>query len=305
VRLVPRIVTVATAVCVASLIQVGTANAKRDKKIAPLTKEGLPNVQSDSAMVLNLEDGTVVYAKNPDRVRAIASTTKIFVALVARKKKIDLQGETEITEEDRGYAKGGARTRLPVGHKFKNIDLMRAMLVASDNRAPTAVARAAGMTPSELVDEMNTLAKDLGLAKTHFTDPSGLHGNESTAREMATALKAALEDDVIAEILATKSCSVTSIAKKPRSIYYRNTNKSLHRESNAVLGGKTGFTDKAGYCLLIAAEVNGVPMVMCFLGSKEKLTRFGDFSRVRNWVTTMLAPSDPDTGNAGAESASK
>jgi D-alanyl-D-alanine endopeptidase (penicillin-binding protein 7) len=269
-----------------ALTTVAPAHAKRssDAPIASLTRKGMPNVQSAAAVAWDAESGEIVYAKNADQVRSIASTTKIFVAMVVRRHKLDLDALTEITNEDARYAKGGSRTRLVVGHKFRNQDLLRAMLISSDNRACTAVARAAGLNPKKLIKEMNRLAKDLGLKKTKFTDPSGLNGNTSTAREMSKGMAEAMKDSFLAEIMSTKDTTVRSVASKSHVIHYRNTNRSLHSGRYDVRGGKTGFTTAAGYCLLIEAKVGGRRLHMTFLGAKEKLTRFGDFGRVAGWV---------------------
>lgn len=269
-----------------ALTTAAPAHAKRGRTphIPALTEDGQPNVRSVAAIAVDADTGKIVYAKNPDAVRAIASTGKIFVAMVARRKNLDLNALTEITKVDAKYAKGGSRTRLVVGHKFRNQDLLRAMLISSDNRAPTALGRAVGLAPEELIAELNKLAKELGLKKTRFTDPSGLNGNSSTAREMSTALGKAMEDPLLAEIMATKDTTVRSVAARPHRIHYRNTNRPLHRSRHEVLGGKTGYTTPAGYCLLIEARVNGRRLHMAFLGAKEKLTRFGDFGRVAKWV---------------------
>jgi D-alanyl-D-alanine endopeptidase (penicillin-binding protein 7) len=158
------------------------------------------------------------------------------------------------------------------------------MLIASDNRACTAVARAAGLSPKQLIKELNALAKELGLKKTKFTDPSGLNGNTSTAREMSKGLVEAMKDPFLAEIMATKDTTIRSVDKKSHAIHYRNTNRSLHSGRYEVFGGKTGFTNAAGYCLLIDAKIEGRRLHMTFLGAKEKLTRFGDFGRVAGWL---------------------
>ncbi|MCP4447591.1 MAG: D-alanyl-D-alanine carboxypeptidase [Myxococcales bacterium] len=264
------------------------AVARRTTAIAALTSDGQPNVQSEAAIAIDSKTGKLLYAKNPDKVRAIASTGKIFVAMVARRREIDLNALTKISEIDAKFARGGSRTRLVVGHKFRNQDLLRAMLIASDNRAPTAIGRAVGLTPKELIRELNLLAKELGLKKTKFTDPSGLRGNTSTAREMAKALATAMKDPFLAELMSTKDITIRSVAQTPHAIPYRNTNRSLHSERHDVTGGKTGFTNPAGYCLLIAAEFEGRPVHMAFFGAKEKLTRFGDFGRVAKWMKSKL-----------------
>ena len=274
-----------------------TTTASAGPKFAALTAEGLPNVQSASAFVVDLDSGTPLFGKNVDEIRSIASTSKLFVALVARRRGIDLEATTTITEQDATLARGGARTRLYVGHTFKNIDLLRAMLIASDNRAPSALGRAIGLTPAALIYEMNAVARELGLAKTRFSDCSGLNGNVSTAKEMAVILGETLKDPVLAEIMQTRSIEVSSADSKPRRIHYRNTNRPIHNERYEVLGGKTGYTDKAGYCLAIGTKVAGRRIGMVFLGAHGKLTRFGDFKRVFDWLGPKPAPN-PTTAAA-------
>src|SRR5690606_26908254 len=132
---------------------------------------------------------------------------------------------------------------------------------------------------------MNDLARRLGLERTHFTDPTGLNGNVSTAREMAVALRAVLDDPVLAEILATRVISINRVShKKPRWLHYGNTNRLLHRGEYASLGGKTGYTAEAGYCLVTASVVNGRRLGFVFLGADGELTRFADFSRIWKWM---------------------
>lgn len=245
--------------------------------------EGLA-VSSERVVVMDRASGDVLYAKNERTIAGIASTTKIFVALVVRQRGLDLDGTTAITKEDRDYARGGARTRLNVGQSFTNHDLLRAMLIASDNRAPTALGRAVGLSPKQLIAAMNKLARELGLADTAFTDPSGLRGNESSAHDMALAFKAALEDAVLVEIMGTRDATVRATRKKAKPIHYHNTNQPLHGDTYQVFAGKTGYTRKAGYCLLTAARIDGRDVIMVFLGGEKKSTRFRDFYQVAKWL---------------------
>lgn len=271
----------------------GQATAK-SSRIEPVTEDGLPNVQAPRAVVMDVATGAELFARQAKEVGGIASTTKIFVAMVVRRRGIHLDGITEITRVDHRYARGGARTRLELRHSFKNIDLLRAMLIASDNRAPTALGRAVGLDPDELIAAMNDLAKKLGLAHTRFTDPSGLRGNVSTARDMAVAFKAALEDPLLAEIMGTREVTIRSIHSRPRTIHYRNTNRALHTDRYQVLAGKTGFTSMAGYCLVVAARIDDRDVIMVFLGEEHELTRFGDFGRVASWMENGGAPAVDD-----------
>jgi len=284
---------IVSAAAVAAVVMATTTPARAGGKgeVAPLTAAGLPNVQAAAAAVLDARTGELLFAKAPDDVRPIASTTKIFVAMVVRRKGIDLDGVTEINREDARYARGGSRTHLDIRNRFSNLDLLRAMLIASDNRAPTALGRAAGLTPEQLVAAMNDLAAQLGLKKTRFTDPSGLNGNDSTAREMVLALREAMKDPLLAEIMSTAEVDVTSIRKKPIRFHFRNTNHALHAGRYKVTAGKTGFTDEAGYCLIIGARIGGRDLVMAFLGAKGKLTRFADFDRVAAWLARQSSAS--------------
>lgn len=246
--------------------------------------EALPEVKSRAAVVIDFETGAEIFSKGADDVRAIASTTKIFVAMAVRRKGMDLEGWTEINRVDAKQARGGARTRLDIRRVFRNKDLLRAMLMASDNRAPTALGRAAGMTPDELVVAMNEIAKDLHLKRTKFTDPTGLRGNVSTAREMAIALRAALEDDVLREIMNDDYELIVGKGGKPK-IGYGTTNQPLAARKYNVIGGKTGYTRTAGYCFVTGAKFGDRELVMTFLGASGKQTRFADFNRVAEWIT--------------------
>jgi serine-type D-Ala-D-Ala endopeptidase (penicillin-binding protein 7) len=243
----------------------------------------LPDLRSRSVVVIDPASGDELYAKHADDVRPIASTTKIFVALAVREHGLDLAGWTTITKADAYWARGGSRTRLDIGDRFTNRDLMAAMLIASDNRAPTALARAAGMDADQLVAAMNKLAKHLGLTHTRFTDPNGLRGNVSTARELALALHAALADDVLAAIMAEREAVVVGKGGRPR-IDYTSTNQPLREKAWDVVGGKTGYTDAAGYCYVTEARIGGRELVMAFLHADDKLARFTDFDRVASWL---------------------
>jgi len=249
----------------------------------PAFAEDLPEIQSKAMVVLDAETGREIHGKAADEIRPIASTTKIFVAMAVRKHDLPLDGWTAIARVDVEAARGGARTRLALGESFRNRDLLRAMLIASDNRAPTALGRAAGLDPQALVAAMNKIAKEIGLTRTRFTDPTGLRGNASTAREMARALRVALEDKVLREIMGTPEATIVSKDRSTR-VDYHTTNVPLAANRYRITGGKTGFTTPAGYCYITGAELAGRKVVLAFLGAPGKYARFDDFSRVAAWL---------------------
>jgi serine-type D-Ala-D-Ala endopeptidase (penicillin-binding protein 7) len=276
--------------------------AKQQAKPAPLpalTRTGLPNIQAASAIIVDLDTGAVLYSKNPDQVRPIASVGKLFLALAVRGKKVPLEGLTAIAEEDRLLARGGARSRLPVGKLFTNHDLLRAMLISSDNRACIALGRAVGLAPDRLVKAMNATARALGLKRTTFVEPIGLRENVSTAREVVTALRAALADPVLAQVLSTPHALVRSAGGPGPEVavdYFATTVPLRTEKRFPILGGKTGYTDAARYCLAIAAKIDGRRVAMVFLGAEGKMTRFADFSRGATW---LLAGGGGPSGPGG------
>jgi D-alanyl-D-alanine endopeptidase (penicillin-binding protein 7) len=266
------------------------AEAKRGRGIATYTKGGLPNIQAQSAAVVDLNSGEELIAKNADEERPIASISKLMATLVVLDRKLDLDGETVMTDSDRQIASGGARSRLPVGLAFTNRDLLHAALMASDNRAVPALGRAVGLDPTGLVAAMNAKAKDLGMQHTRFEDPVGLSANNvSTARELVMLLRAVAKNELIAEITEKPTYQAHPVGKPRWIIDYVNTDVLARGKRWEVITGKTGYTDIALYCLAIAVKMNpeGLgprPVAMVFLGAVGKMTRFGDFGRVAQWL---------------------
>ncbi|HEY5928575.1 MAG TPA: serine hydrolase [Kofleriaceae bacterium] len=240
-------------------------------------------LESPSVVVLDSESGDVVFDKDADKVRPIASLTKIFVALVLRKHRIDLEGWTEITDVDAKAAEGGAGTRLFRGETFRNLDLLHAMLLVSDNRVPTALARSVLLSPRELLEEMNELAGKLGLEHTKFEDVTGITGNRSTARELAIAMREVLRDPVLARIMRTRYARITPKSESA-TLDYKSTVLPLWNKQFKIRGGKTGTTEGAGHCMLIGAQIDGRAVTMAFLGGETANSRFLDFARVARWL---------------------
>jgi D-alanyl-D-alanine endopeptidase (penicillin-binding protein 7) len=275
-----------------ALIVFGLANAAQARKgIATYTRGGLPNIQAQSATVVDLASGEELIAKNADEVRPIASISKLMAMLAVLDRKLDLDGVTKMIDSDRQIANGGARSRLPIGLSFTNRDLLHAALMASDNRAVPALGRAVGLDPpAQLVAAMNAKAQELGLKNTHFQDPVGLNSNNtSTAHDLVLLLRAAMRNPLITEV-TQKAHYVAHPAGKPGwTIEYTNTDVIARSTKWEVITGKTGYTDLALYCLAIAVKMapateGGRPVAMVFLGAVGKMTRFGDFGRVAQWL---------------------
>jgi D-alanyl-D-alanine endopeptidase (penicillin-binding protein 7) len=263
-----------------------SAKGGRTRAVPVYTRAGLPNVQAQAAVVIDLTAGEELFMKNPDEVRPIASISKLMAMLVVLDHKLDLDGVTQMTVGDREVASRGARSRLVTGQSYTNRDLLHAALMASDNRAVPALGRAVGLDPQQLVAAMNAKATELGLNHTHFGDPVGLDPtNTSTPRDVAGMLRAAIRQPLIAEITQKAKYVAHPVGHPGWAVEYTNTDLIARNPKWSVLTGKTGYTDLALYCLAIAvrmAEQHDVAMV--FLGAVGKMTRFADFQRTAQWL---------------------
>ncbi len=244
-----------------------------------------PAVDSPHVAILDLDDGHELWARGADDLRPIASMTKVFVAIVLRRHglKLTSTSTTQITKVDAAAALGGATSDLVRGQTFRNRDLLHSMLLVSDNRVPTALARSVGLSPTQLLAELNALATDLGLTHTSFTDVTGIAGNQSTSREMALALRAALTDDVLAKAMTTRRYAYASLDGS-NQVTLTSTVRPLWHHRVHVLGGKTGHTTDAGYCMTVAAVLGGRRVVIAVMGGADAGTRYRDFARIADWA---------------------
>lgn len=278
------------------------------REVATYDKAGLPNILAQAAVVVDLTSGEELYARRPDDVRPIASISKLMAMMVVLDRGLDLDGVTEMLPTDRDLARRGARSRLPTGMKFTNRDLLHAALMASDNRAVPALGRAVGLDPERLTEAMNDKAGALGLRRTSFGDPTGLDDrNRSTPRELARVLRAAAAVPLIGEISKKAKYLARAVDRPGYTVEYENTDLVARGGRFTVLTGKTGYTDLAGYCLAIAAHLppdgGNRDVAMVFLGEAGKLTRFGDFGRVAQWIAEKRPglPAPPPAGATASE----
>ena len=272
------------------------------RSIAPVTRDGRPNIQAQAAVIVDIgPGGTDLFAKNADAVRPIASISKLMAVLVVMDRGLKLEGTTVITKDDKRVAWKGARSRLMEGMELTNRDLLHAALIASDNRAIPALGRAVGLAPEQLAAEMSKKARAMGLLHTEFKDPTGLDdGNVSTPRETVKMLQAVLANPVLSEILKKPHYVAQPVNRNGRHglIEYTNTDKLVQAGRWQVLGGKTGYTDIARYCLVVAAKLGDRQVAMAFLGAEGKLTRFGDFTRSAEWMARQnFRPAPPETAS--------
>jgi D-alanyl-D-alanine endopeptidase (penicillin-binding protein 7) len=302
---------VSFAITPAALARHGKGRASRvaiARPVPDLAPDGRPNIQAQAAVIVDLASGGDYYARNPDAVRPIASISKLMAAIVAVDGGMKLDGTTTITAADAQMASRGARSRLVPGTTLTNLDLLHAALIASDNRAVPALGRAIGLNPTQMAEAMTKKARSLGLLHTEFKDPTGLDdGNVSTPREIVRMLKVALANPTLAEILKKPKYVAVPVGGRRGPIEYTNTDHLVRSGHWQILGGKTGYTDIARYCLVVAAKVGNRDVAMAFLGAEGKLTRFGDFTRAADWLLTHadLKPTPPPAAAGAATAAAE
>ena len=252
------------------------------------TRDGKPNVQATSAMAIDWESGKVLYERNPDEIRPVASLSKMMAALVIQEDcKLKAEELHVMSSTNRDAAKGGDHSHLMTGWSYSHQDLLYMALMKSDNRAVPALGEACNMTPAQFGEKMTEKARSLGLKQTIFVEPTGLSPlNVSTAREMMTILKQVTRVNELARIMTTQKYLVTGYkGGRSRNIVIRNTDRFVMSGSLDILGGKTGYTDLARYCLAVAMQLperGSVGVVV--MGADGKLTRFADVRRIVKWL---------------------
>jgi D-alanyl-D-alanine endopeptidase (penicillin-binding protein 7) len=238
---------------------------------------------SSTALVIDQTTQQVVFSKNPDPIHPIASITKLMTALVVLESAQDLNEQIAVTDEDVDTLRF-TRSHLRVGVHASRLDFLRMALIASENRAASALGRSYPGGIHAFVERMNAEAAHLGMTSTHFEDSSGLNGNNvSTAHDLAILVQAAMQYPLIHEITTTASVAVP-VGFRGRPIVFRNTNPLVAKPDWDIGLSKTGFINESGQCLVMQATISGHPMVIVLLDSHGKHARIGDANRVRKWL---------------------
>jgi D-alanyl-D-alanine endopeptidase (penicillin-binding protein 7) len=240
------------------------------------------DVKSSAALVIDHDEGRTLYAKNVDAVQPIASITKLMTAMVVLDANLDLAEPVAITEDDVDLLKHTS-SRLRVGTVLERRELLMLALMASENRAASALGRAYPGGISAFVAAMNQKASDLGMARTRFVDSSGLSsGNVSTAHDLAKMVTAAYRYPLIQEYTTLQSHTVRF--SNGRALAFRNTNGLVKDDAWHIDVSKTGYIAEAGRCLVMQARIAAKPVIIVLLDSWGKYTRIGDANRIKKWI---------------------
>ncbi len=215
------------------------------------------STSATSSILMNMDNGQIIYGNNIDLQRPIASISKIMTAILAiESNKLE---ETVIVGEEINEAYGSA-IYIKEGEEISLKSLVYGLMLRSGNDASLSIAKQVSGDVEVFVDLMNSKAKDIGMKNTIFNNPNGLDdqgGNISTAYDMAILTSYAMKNNIYQEITSTKNYKVTTNFNS-----YSWTNK--HRllfEEDYITGGKTGYTDVARRTLVTTASLNNINLV--------------------------------------------
>jgi len=238
-------------------------------------------LKSSAALVLDQDTDEILFSKNSQAVLPIASLTKLMTALVVTEAHLPLDELLTITQDDVDTEKHSG-SRLRVGTQLTRGEMMHLALMSSENRAANALGRHYPGGFDVFVAAMNRKAQQLGMADTRYVEPTGLSSrNQSSARDLATLVKAAHQHEIIRELSTTPEHQV---AVGHRQLQFRNTNLLVRNPTWEIGLQKTGYIAEAGRCLVMQAELAGRKLIMVFLDSAGKYSRIGDAERVRKWI---------------------
>lgn len=243
-------------------------------------------VRSNIALVEDAKTSKILLEKKASEVVPIASITKLMTAMVVLDAGLPLQEMLTISEADRDVVKG-TFSRLRVGWALSREDMLHLALMASENRAASALSRYYPAGRPAFIAAMNAKAARLGMNSTRFVNPNGLTSeNVSTAYDLAKLVQAAYQYTLIREF-STDPYYAVRIGR--HILQFVNSNRLIGRPGWDIELQKTGFINESGDCMVMRANVDGRPLIMVFLDAFGKLTRFADARRVRMQLSLAQA----------------
>jgi D-alanyl-D-alanine endopeptidase (penicillin-binding protein 7) len=242
----------------------------------------VPDIRAAAAIIFDPETGQVLWEENAQDKRSIASITKVMTALVFLEDNPDLSQQITV---ERGDVYAASTTYLRSNDRISLDDLLHLTLIASDNAAARVLARVSHGGTAPFIERMNEKAVELGLESTTFADPSGLNpANVSSAYDLSRLISFASANDTLAPIMRTAAYTART---NRRTINIRNTNHLVRGGEVDVLGGKTGFITKAGYCLatLLRLPQSNHQVAVVVLGAGSNNGRFWETRHLFNWLS--------------------
>lgn len=239
-----------------------------------------------AACVMELETGRVLFESNMHQRLPMASTTKVMTALLAIEEG---RLQDNVTCSERAFGVPGTSIYLAEGETLTLEEMLLGLMLSSGNDAATAIAEHIGGSIPQFVEKMNARAVQIGAVNTHFSNPHGLPDDThvTTAYDLALIAREAMHNQTFRQLVSTQEATISWEGRSyGRSLH--NKNRLLSSYPGAT-GVKTGFTSRAGRCLVFGARRNGMELVGVVLGCSnwfdeaERLLDgcFGTYTNVR------------------------
>lgn len=271
------------AIPVAPATIMNTVNANNYN--APVFDQLAISTNSSAVAVLDLQSGDLIYSKNIDATRSIASVTKVMTAMVILDAGLDMREDITIIPSDLVGAKK-ASTNLRAGDRLSRSEFTLMMLMKSENPAAKALARTYPGGYNAFIRAMNDKAASLGMYQTSFSDSSGLDPrNVASANDLVKMMKAVSEEgryQLIRNFSTAPSYDfyITNFNSGNRTYKANNTSRLVRSGGHPIGVSKTGFIREAGYCVVMETHVNNKPAVIVLLGANASQSRWNDAENI-------------------------
>ena len=264
-----------------------------------------PVVSSEGAVLMDGASGKVLFSKNGDTRYYPASITKLMTALlVAENCSLD-DTVTFSASATTNLESGAVSIGMVEGDTMTVRQCLYALLLKSANEVGNALAEHVSGSVRAFADRMNEKAAQLGCTNTHFTNPHGLNDPEhyTTPKDMALIAKAAFQNEVVKTVASTRTYSLLATKKNPSGLTVTMGHKMLNpndsRYYEGIIGGKTGYTSKAGNTLVTAAERNGVRMIAVVM--KSRSTHYVDTKAMLDYGFELAEAGTLGTNQTGGQ----
>lgn len=238
-----------------------------------------PAISAESAILMDIDTGSILYAKNIHEKSYPASTTKLLTCLIAME-----QGNLDdmVTFSDTAVFSvpaDGSNIGMDAGESITLEQCLYGILVGSANEVANAVAEYVSGSLDEFIKLMNERAAQLGCTDSHFMNTNGLHDDNhyTSAYDLAMISSAFFQNDMLCKIGNTARYEFKATATQPDDFTIKNKHRLITGEDpyDGILGGKTGYTDQARQTLVTCAEQNGMRLV-CVVIKEESPNQFTD-----------------------------
>lgn len=275
-------------ILILSLMPSTQLSAENHKVKKTETTQAVIEIESPSALLMELNSGQILFEKDGDTARRPASVTKIMTMLLAFE-ALDsgqLALDNMVTVSENAASMGGSQVFLEVNEQQTVEDILKCMIVSSANDAAVAMGEAIAGSEEAFVQMMNERAKELGMKNTHFANACGLEaeGHMMSAKDIAIlSRELLLHHPEVLEYSTIWMDTITHKTNKGESEFgLANTNKFLKKYEGAN-GLKTGYTSAAGFSMAATATRNGTTLIAVVMGSKTKDIRYSDAAKLLDY----------------------